>query len=762
MSATPTSPETTPRRAAGAAWVTLAALVIAAFAVMVWRQRWIGDDGFINLRVAANLLDGYGPVFNVGERVEAYTSALWLVLVALLGAVTGARLENVAVGLGMFCAVAALPIAVFGALRAWTPRPLSSAEWARLRPFPAGLLVYCALPPAWDYGTSALETPLSALWLALTYAQVVAIAADSDAARTPRLSRALLAAFTAGLGPLVRPDLALFSAGFCAALALSVGLAPGCRWREVLWLAAAAAAVPVASQVFRMGYFAAMVPNTAYAKEAFSSYWSQGWHYFQNFFLKYYLPAPLAAVLVAVGAPAWWAGLRRGRWAVAATNAATVVCGLAAITYIVRVGGDFMHGRMFLHGLFGLLLPVMVTPLPRLAASRRAMAVAGVALALTTAWAAGIATSIRMGENEWAIGDERGWYTSEAGVYNAMHIEDYANFAFHRDGARFRDELAGACGRDVGARELATGCQTTLFLDEDRGFTWPHELRRPVAEGAVPEGVGLVAARIPIGIVGFLVGPSLHLADRAGLSDPVHARIELLFRSRPGHEKIVDDSWIVARYTAPTFGEDARVSAARRALGCGELAELHAATTEPLTADRFVANVRAARRFHTLRVPADPYEAERRLCGVGVPHEENIGGGGGSPWYFRCPDGTSVDGLIGRARDGHAALSAQCGAGAPDDDERRGPPRSPWFGASPGAPTSSPCEGAAVGVSGTLGAVVESVALICPDGPARSLTLTDPSEQAAPFELRCPEGTTLRGIRGRVGDLVDALGVICM
>jgi len=42
------------------------------------------DDPYITFRYAANLLAGHGPVFNVGERVEGYTSPLHLLLSAAL------------------------------------------------------------------------------------------------------------------------------------------------------------------------------------------------------------------------------------------------------------------------------------------------------------------------------------------------------------------------------------------------------------------------------------------------------------------------------------------------------------------------------------------------------------------------------------------------------------------------------------------------------------------------------------------------------
>jgi arabinofuranosyltransferase len=38
-----------------------------------WSNRWITDDGLIYLRVIRQITSGNGPVFNPGERVEAFT-----------------------------------------------------------------------------------------------------------------------------------------------------------------------------------------------------------------------------------------------------------------------------------------------------------------------------------------------------------------------------------------------------------------------------------------------------------------------------------------------------------------------------------------------------------------------------------------------------------------------------------------------------------------------------------------------------------------
>ena len=66
--------------------------VVAVAALFGWgacERRWIADDGLIVLRTVRNLLAGNGPVFNMGERVEANTSTIWTYLIYLGGWIGG-------------------------------------------------------------------------------------------------------------------------------------------------------------------------------------------------------------------------------------------------------------------------------------------------------------------------------------------------------------------------------------------------------------------------------------------------------------------------------------------------------------------------------------------------------------------------------------------------------------------------------------------------------------------------------------------------
>lgn len=262
---------------------SMVVVVVAFFAAGAWRRRWMADDGLIVLRTVRNLLAGNGPVFNSGERVEANTSTLWTYVVAAFGWVPGVSLEWVTVWLCLLLSCAGLGLAMVASAR------LQGAKLA----LPAGALVYLVLPPARDFATSGLETGLILAWLGTMWWQ---LARRASAPRDARWTMAL--AFSAGLGPLVRPELTVV-----AVLVLFLILVEPRRLRQRLLLVAIAAALPVAYQVFRMGYYGLPVPNTAVVKEGSGANWAQGRAYLANFENPYTLWAPLVLLVECLQKP---------------------------------------------------------------------------------------------------------------------------------------------------------------------------------------------------------------------------------------------------------------------------------------------------------------------------------------------------------------------------------------------------------------------------------------------------------------------------
>lgn len=562
-------------------------LVLGAAA---WQRRWMAEDGFIFLRVVRQIRAGHGPVYNAGERVEAFTSALWTALLTLLDVIIPARLEVIALGAGITLSVAGLTLAVAGARRLWDAGPDQMLV-------PLGALVIIVLPPFWEFSTSGLESGLTFAWLG-SAGWLLARAATSP----PGARRWWPAAVLVGAAPLVRPDLALVAAPILAAL---IALR-ATSWRQAARLVGAALAAPVAYQLFRMGYYAALVPNPALAKEATESWWSQGWRYLSDFAGPYRLPLPLLAIVAAVGGRLVVGGedgtfrCRRKRLALAmlAPLAGGVLHGL----YIVRVGGDFMHARLLLPSLFAFCLPVMVIGVRR---GRELLpAVAGMA------WALALVTVAVPQLPYEAIGpegitDERGTWVAWSGQEHPVQTEDFRGHGLWRFGDEARRHFA------------AGGGGFGLHLSPTPGYQFFP------ARG--PEGV--IAANI--GVLGMAAGSDVRVVDVLGLADPLGARLRRTARSqppdgsaRPGHDKALDLSWVVARFVAegvpiPPNGPPAEsVEEARRALRCPPLRRLLEATSAPLSPGRFLRNMFESVRLHGLRIDNDPAVARARLCGT--------------------------------------------------------------------------------------------------------------------------------------------------
>src|SRR4051812_20680858 len=128
--------------------------LLAAIALLaLWHAHWYDffcDDAFIALRYAKNLSEHHELTYNLGQRVEGFTSPLWVLLVSSLGS-TGITFVHAAQLLG----------AGAGLLSFWA----LAVFWDELEPeapglvlAPAAALAVCAPFAAWVLG--GLETPL--------------------------------------------------------------------------------------------------------------------------------------------------------------------------------------------------------------------------------------------------------------------------------------------------------------------------------------------------------------------------------------------------------------------------------------------------------------------------------------------------------------------------------------------------------------------------------------------------------------------------
>jgi arabinofuranosyltransferase len=578
-------------------------------------KRWAGDDGLINVRVVQQLMAGNGFVYNAGERVEAVTSAAWVLMLWLVGelgfdvskAAWVLSLGFNAVGLFM----AALAVA---RVRARDAQPGTVV-------LPVGVLAYAAIPVAWEYATSALEHGLGVGFLGIAY-YLVARVATSERGRG-----SLAAALFCGLLPLVRPDFALFGAPLIVFILV---VAQG--WRARITIAACAALPGVAFEIFRMGYFACLVPNTALAKTAFGARWELGYWYLDDMMQSYRLSFPLAAAAIVLAT--FVTRIRPARSSLPALLPIVMAgAGALHLLYIVRVGGDFMHGRLVLPGLFGIFAgaAVMHVPLARATSGEpqtsRTWGVMATALLLAT-FLLNLSFGVYCADHlaflpsaatvAAGINDERRFYVENAGHPHPTRYSHYRNHFFALGPLSIRRRIAERCPMGDAALqdESRVACPRFALPDGVEGVLndQPPDVLLPLEpSSAAPFVLGVLGFR-PLGISGVGVGLRINVIDGYGLVDSLASRLELSERGRPGHEARLSTWWFAAKYLAEGVTHDPRALAARHVLRCGLVAELQAATHEPLTLSRFLRNVQLSYSLHRLRIPADPLEAERKFC----------------------------------------------------------------------------------------------------------------------------------------------------
>ena len=543
-----------------------AALVIGVLSLWGgFARRWISDDGLIVLRTVRNLEAGNGPVFNMGERVEANTSTLWQYLIFLVRWVTHANLEGIAIYLGLILAVVAMVVGT-GA----------SASMRSGAVLPAGALVYLALPPARDFFTSGLEWGLCIFYLAVLWSLLLRW--SRPARHSSSNTDAYWLAFWAGLSWLVRPELALYGGLIGVLLLVSHR-----SWK----ILAAAVPLPLAYETFRMGYYGLLTPHTAVAKSAAGSEWDKGFTYLADFAGPYWLFLPLIMLAIA---GLWKADLRPT--AVRSTATGVYLFAGAALIhtlYVLRVGGDFMHGRMLLLPLFAFLLPIFVVSVRTWIAS-----------VLCAVWALvivlrGHPVDRSIYEDEISIVDERDFWTYATQRQEPpMRAQDFLGAKFMEDYQKGIDELK------------AGDAMTFRFIKGEDKSSWmatPADSLRTDPPTVYLLNLGLSSMNAPLDI---------RVLDDIGLSNPLAARQPRIVEGRIGHDKSLEMSWQVADSAAdidetPPWIDKYEAAKARAALADADFQKLFATYREPLTWDRFWKNIKfSLTDGRTLAFSSDP------------------------------------------------------------------------------------------------------------------------------------------------------------
>jgi arabinofuranosyltransferase len=293
--------------------------LLTLFLIVVVRNAWISDDAYITFRTVDNFVNGYGLTWNIAERVQAYTSPLWMFLMSAAYWFTREAYYttiflSIVISLGA-AALLAFPLGI-------------SSQGALL-----GISVLAFSKTLVDYSTSGLENPLTHL---IAAAFVLVYFQEKQAQKTRWL---FMLSLTVAIGALNRLDsLFLLLPGFCygllrlrsvrCTLAIIVGFAP-----IILW------------EAFSIFYYGFPLPNTAYAKLNIAISRGDLVHQGLLYLLNSLTVDPLT-LLVIVSAATLSIVTRQWRHI-------PIVAGIILhLVYVVSIGGDFMTGRFLSAPLF--------------------------------------------------------------------------------------------------------------------------------------------------------------------------------------------------------------------------------------------------------------------------------------------------------------------------------------------------------------------------------------------------------------------------
>lgn len=229
------------------------------------------DDAYIFLRYAANVAAGHGPVFNPGERVEGYTSPLWLALLTLPAAM-GLDLEVASRWMGAGCGFATLALLFFAS------RDRLHKDAALLPP------LFLATTPAFVYWTwSGMET---ALFTGLFLATFLLFLREVEGSGGMAGAGACFA-----LALLARPDMAALLPVYLAAMALQARPWQTALPRKLITFLAPLA-LPALHLIWRNAFYGSFLPNTYWAKVGVprAALLESGGRYAVHFALAYQLP----------------------------------------------------------------------------------------------------------------------------------------------------------------------------------------------------------------------------------------------------------------------------------------------------------------------------------------------------------------------------------------------------------------------------------------------------------------------------------------
>jgi len=307
-------------------------IILSFIAVILFIQRtWVGEDAFIFFRYVDNFINGHGLVFNIGERVEGFTSPLWVFFLSLSRITTSVGLRQIAIISGLLLSLISILLILF-------------FDNSKKIFFPIGVILLMSNSAFRDFATSGFETSLTYLLLTILALLIK---------KNQIWEHPFLIGLISSLLVLNRPESILFTFYiFIVLIVNGIILVKSKKYSidtfisKLIYFILPVIIIVGGYQIFRMGYFASILPNTFYAKKGGDFYMSQGFFYLKDFLSAYWFTFAIifSGIVTLINSKKPFKFLK-----IAFDGEMHVfLMSLLPLIYVLYSGGDYMHGRSLL------------------------------------------------------------------------------------------------------------------------------------------------------------------------------------------------------------------------------------------------------------------------------------------------------------------------------------------------------------------------------------------------------------------------------